>query len=102
MNRLLTIISGLLLLTTNAFGLKTINVTQQTIRIHALKEEKLYYGFAAGDKITFTLAVANNDYLSEVEILEYPGTSKFSDMNITRINVKTIVVPQKGVYVFRF
>jgi hypothetical protein len=102
MNRLLTIISGLLLITTNAFGLKTINVTEQTIRIDALKEEKLYYGFAAGDKITFTLAVANNDYLSEVEVLEYPGTSKFSDMNITKVNVKTIVVPQKGVYVFRF
>ncbi len=37
-----------------------------------------------------------------MEVLEYPATSKFSNMNITKVNIKTIVVPQKGVNVFRF
>ncbi len=37
MNRLFIIIIGLFFLTTNTFGHQTINVTEQTIRIDALK-----------------------------------------------------------------
>jgi hypothetical protein len=101
MYRLLIVISGLFLFTATMFGRATINVTAQTLKIESQQEEKLYYGFAAGDKITFTLEVADKNYLSEVEILEYPGNSKFSDINATKLNPKTIVVPKEGIYVFR-
>jgi len=101
MNRLLPVIFGIFLFTTIAFGRPTIDLTAQTIKIEPQQETKLYYGFAAGDKIMFTLEVADKNYISEVEVLEYPSNPKYSDINITRLNLKTIVVPKEGVYVFR-
>ncbi|HEY6915448.1 MAG TPA: hypothetical protein VI413_12290 [Paludibacter sp.] len=102
MHRLLIVISGLFLFAAVGYGRAAVDVTAQTIKIESQQEEKLYYGFAAGDKITFTLEVADKNYLSEVEVLEYPGNSKFSDINVKKLNLKTIVVLRKGVYVFRF
>lgn len=102
MHRLLTVISGLFIFTAVVFARPTVDVTIQTLKIESEHEEKLYYGFAAGDKITFTLEVADKNYLSEVEVLEYPSNSKFQDINVTKLNLKTIVVPNQGIYVFRF
>ncbi|MDD4991546.1 MAG: hypothetical protein PHR83_04855 [Paludibacter sp.] len=101
MNRLLLTIFGLSLFTATSFGRQTIDLTAQTVKIEPQQETKLYYGFAAGDKISFTLEVADKNYLSEVEVLEYPTNSKYSDINVTKLNLKTIVVPKEGVYVFR-
>ena len=80
---------------------KQVIVTDQTIKLYAQKEEKLYYGFAKGDRITFSLLVEDNNYLSEVEVLEYPNNIKFSDINIKKINVKNITSTKDGVYEFR-
>ena len=101
MNRLLPLIVALLFFTNSAFGRQTIDLTAQTLKIEPQQETKLYYGFAAGDKISFTFEVADKNYISEVEVLEYPTNSKYSDMNVTKLNLKTIVVSKEGVYVFR-
>ncbi|HET7732390.1 MAG TPA: hypothetical protein VFK73_01030 [Paludibacter sp.] len=37
-----------------------------------------------------------------MEVLEYPENSKFSDINVKKLNLKPIVVSKQGVYVFRF
>jgi len=101
MNRLLPVIIALLFFSTAGFSRQTIDLTAQTVKIEPQQETKLYYGFAAGDKIIFTLEVADKNYISEVEVLEYPTNSKYSDINVTKLNLKTIVVPKEGVYVFR-
>ncbi|MCU0423867.1 MAG: hypothetical protein MUC81_13760 [Bacteroidia bacterium] len=99
---ILTII-GLLLLTVSSYAQQEpIDVTDQTIKIGGLKEEELYFGFATGDKIVFNFKEADNKELKEIEIVEYPNNSKFSDYKTKFVDNKTINVSKQGVYIFRF
>lgn len=102
MKKNLSILIGLFLTATTAFGQQVIDVTDQTIRLGGNKEEELYYGFAEGDKIVFSFEEAGNKDLKEVEIVEYPNNSRFSDYKTKRIDSKTITVNKTGVYIFRF
>ena len=79
-----------------------IDVTDQTIKIGTNSEESLYYGFAEGDQIIFNFKEINGKDLKEIEIIEYPTNSKFSDFKATSIENKIIHVVKKGVYEFRF
>lgn len=79
-----------------------IDVTEQTIKVKALEEEDMYFGFAEGDQLVFSFKELNGKDLKEVEIIEYPGTSKFADFKVSSINSKTIHVLNKSVYRFRF
>lgn len=102
MKKNLSIFIGLFLTAMTAFGQQVIDVTDQTIRIGGNKEEELYYGFAEGDKIVFSFEEAGNKDLKEVEIVEYPNNSRFSDYKTKKIDSKTITVNKTGVYIFRF
>jgi len=102
MNRKITIILGMFLWTATAFGQEPIDVTDQTIRIGGMKDEEIYFGFAEGDKIIFNFQEADNKELKEIEIVEYPSNSKFSDYKTKKVENKTINVTKQGVYVFRF
>jgi len=102
MKKNLSILIGLFLTATTAFGQQVIEVTDQTIRLGGNKEEELYYGFAEGDKILFSFEEASNKELKEVEIVEYPNNSRFSDYKTKKIESKTITVNKTGVYIFRF
>ena len=102
MNRKITIILGLFLWSGTVFGQEPLDVTEQKIKIGGLKEEELYFGFAAGDKIIFSFQEADNKEIKEIEIVEYPNNSKFSDYKTKVIEKKMINVTNRGVYVFRF
>lgn len=79
-----------------------IDVTDQTIKIGSMKEEKLLFGFAEGDQIIFNFQEVDGKELKEIEILEYPDYSRFADFKTNRIDNKNISVAKQGVYVFRF
>lgn len=79
-----------------------IDVTDQTIKIKANKEEEIMFGFAAGDKILFNFEEVNKKDLKEIEILEYPSTSRFSGYKSKKILNKELLVRKQGVFVFRF
>lgn len=102
MTRTTIFIIGLFLWTTTAFGQEPVDVTDQTIKLGGLKEEQLYFGFAAGDKIVFSFKEAENKELNEIEIVEYPNNSKFSDYKTKQLDNKTITVTKQAVYIFRF
>jgi hypothetical protein len=102
MNKKLTLIIALFLNAVFVFGQDAIDVTDQTIKIGSLKEEEFYFGFAAGDKIVFSFQEINYKELKEIEILEYPESSKFSDYKTSKIENKTINVTKTGIYLFRF
>lgn len=102
MNKKTTYIIALLLWSGTVFGQDPIEVTEQTIKIGGTKEEELYFGFAEGDKILFSFQETDNKELKEIEIIEYPNNSKFSDYKSKKIENKTINVTKTGVYVFRF
>lgn len=76
-------------------------MTDQTIRLGGNKEENIYYGFAEGDKIVYSFEVVGDKDMKEVEIIEYPNISRFSDYKTKKIDNKTLSVYKTGVYIFR-
>ena len=85
------------------FGQAIIDVAENTVKVNALGgEEVFYYGFAEGDEIIFNFEEANRKELKEVEILEYPSSSKFMDYKTKKIENKRIHVNKTGIYKFRF
>jgi hypothetical protein len=95
------LLASLFIAVTSTHVQESIDVTEQTIKIGGFKEEELLFGFATGDKIIFSFEEINKKELKEVEILEYPGNSKFSDYKTKKVE-KTFAVSKQGVYVFRF
>jgi hypothetical protein len=81
---------------------KPIDVADITIKIGSIGSEEMFYGFAEGDQIVFNFEELKGKDLKEVEIIELPSSSKFMDYKTTKIENKTILVNQKGVYHFKF
>jgi len=59
------------------------------------------FGFAAGDKIVFNFQELDSKEIKEIEIIEYPTLSRFSDYKTSRVKNQEIIVSQQGVYIFR-
>ena len=85
-----------------SYGQHPVDVTEQTIKIGRMQEEVLYFGFAEGDQIIFNFSEMDNRELKEIEIVEYPSHSKFSDYKTSKVANKTFQVLKNGVYKFRF
>jgi hypothetical protein len=98
---LLTLATLVFFKSITSFAQEAIDVTDQTIKVGGFKEEELYFGFAEGDKLIFSFEEAGKKELKEIEIVEYPGNSKFSDFKTRKIE-KTITVSKQSVYIFRF
>ncbi len=77
-------------------------VSEGSMKIAGMGEENLYFGFAAGDKIIFSFSEISNKEIKEVEILEYPSASRYTDFKVSSASNKTITVNKEGVYQFRF
>lgn len=79
-----------------------IEVAENTLKIPGLGEEVFYFGFAEGDQLIFNFQELNNKELKEVEIIEYPNSSKFMDYKTKRIENKTLTINKTCIYKFRF
>lgn len=99
--KVILFIAILLTIKTASFGQQTVDVTDQTIKVGGLKEEEIYFGFAKGDKVVFNFREVNGKELKEVEILEYPSNSKFSDFKTSSVENKILNISKQSVYVFR-
>lgn len=102
MQKIFILIAALCIWSLTTHGQDLVDVTDQTIKIGGFKEEELYFGFAAGDKIVFNFKEVDNKQLKEIEIIEYPNNSKFSDYKSKLIEGKTLSIIQQSVYIFRF
>ncbi len=85
-----------------SFAQTYVDVAELTIKVGPAKTEELLYGFAEGDQIIFSFEEAEGRPLKEVEIVEYPENSKFMDYETKKIETKSIQVPAKNVYKFKF
>lgn len=85
----------------NTFGQTAITVTEQTLRVKWNNEATLFYGFAKGDTIVLNLEEAGGKPIKEVDLLQYPDNSRFSQYEISIIENQKIVVPQNGIYELR-
>lgn len=94
--------TAILIIGNYCFSQQTIDVTEQTIKVGAMKTEEMYFGFAEGDQVIFNFTEADKKELKEIEITEWPNTSKFSDYKTWKVENKTLNIGRTGVYKFRF
>lgn len=66
------------------------------------KTEDFYYAFAEGDQIIFDFEMLKGKNLKEIEIIEYPSSSKFMDYETKKIKNQILQVNKTGIYIFRF
>lgn len=93
-------LSFAILLCTTVCAQEFIDVTDRTLKIKG--DEELCFAFAQGDKIIFNFREIDGKELKEVEIVEYPNNSKFSDFKTSKIENKTLNVTKNSAYFFRF
>jgi hypothetical protein len=84
------------------FSQTPVDVAESTLKISGLSEEVFYYGFCQGDQILFSFQEVNGKELKEIEIIEYPSSSKYMDYKTSKIENKSISVIKNGIYKFRF
>ena len=77
-------------------------VTETNFKLPILGEEFFYFGFAEGDRIVFSFEELSGKDLKEVEIIEFPSTSRYKEYKTKAIQNKTLTVPRTGIYQFRF
>ncbi len=79
-----------------------IDVTEMTVKVSGSSTEKLHYAFEKGDQIVFSFSETNKKPVKIVEIKRYPNDTKFQDYESREVKSKTISVPERGIYEFRF
>lgn len=80
--------------------IEPVDVAELTIKVGLAQYEDLYYGFAEGDQIVFSLETMDGKPLKEVEIAEYPDNSKFMDYKPILIKDQIVKVNKTAVYRF--
>ncbi|MCE3296018.1 MAG: hypothetical protein K0R65_1732 [Crocinitomicaceae bacterium] len=85
---------------TYSFSQILIDVTEQTILLPGHSEKEVYFAFAAGDQVVLNLK-SKKKTIGQVEIIEYPSNSKFSDVDVKAVN-KTMQVSQNTVFIYKF
>lgn len=91
-----------LALTSLTFGQTPIDVYESTLKVKGMGEETYLCGLAEGDQLIFNFQEINGKELKEVEIIEYPTTSKFMDYRTNKLENKTINISKTAIYKFRF
>jgi len=88
-----------LLMAGTAFGQK-ITVAELELKLEPGKNYELFYGFAAGDKIIFSVEEANGNAIHEVSVTEYPDSQKFRAYDLKKERNKEFTVNSKSIYKF--
>ena len=90
-----------ILLSCNAFT-QPIVVADTVFKLPILGEQLLYYGFAEGDQVLISFQEENGKELKEIELTQWPATSKFKETKVSSLQNKTLAIAATGVYQFRF
>ncbi|MBL7698531.1 MAG: hypothetical protein JNK79_10240 [Chitinophagaceae bacterium] len=92
------ILSIATLLTLHSLAQQPIEVWQGTIKVGGFGNEEMYFGFAEGDQLIFSFQEVNGKELKQIEINEWPGSSKFSDFKVSKVENKQLNIQRQGVY----
>ena len=79
-----------------------IEVVENTLKVGGMSNEEFYYGFAEGDQLIFNFEELKGKELKELEIIEWPSSSRFMEYKATKISDKVITIQNTGIYKFRF
>ncbi|MDD7887101.1 hypothetical protein [Flavivirga sp. 57AJ16] len=77
-------------------------VNESTIMLDLDQTKELYFSFAEGDEIIFEMEMVKGKHIKEVELIEMPAYSIFTEFKAQKINKKSIYIRNKGIYKFRF
>ena len=102
MNKKLLLVLTSCLFSITIFGQSIVDVTESTIKVAALEEQVLYYGFADGDQLIFNFETIDGKELKEIEIIEMPTSSKFADYKTAKVLNKKLNISRNGIFKFRF
>ncbi len=78
------------------------DVAELQLKVAPNASEELLYGFAAGDRILFTVEEVNDKTLTEVSVAEYPETYKYRQFEVKKEKNREFKVNGKAVYRFKF
>lgn len=81
---------------------EVITLTNSKIKLSFDQTKEVYYSLAKGDEILFDFDMVKGKHLKEIEIIELPNNTLFSDHKVSEINNQRILVRNKGVYKFQF
>lgn len=81
---------------------EAVELIESTLKLGISEEKEYYFGFAEGDQIVLDVKVIKGKVIEEVEIVEYPTSTKFSDYKTKKITDKKITVNKEGIYKFSF
>ena len=98
MNKILFV---LLLVSSLCFAQRQ-DVAELQLKVAPNASEELLYGFAAGDRILFTVEEANGKTVSEVSVAQYPETFKYKEFEVKKEKNREFKVIDKAVYRFKF
>lgn len=85
-----------------AFSQEQILVTESTIILDVDQTKELYFSFAEGDEIVLNLEMVKGKHIKEVEVIQMPSNSLFTEFKTNGIKNKRVTVRNKGIYKFRF
>ena len=80
---------------------ENIVISEGTLKVRGVSEEALYFGMCEGDELVFTFNEMKKKALKEVEIVEWPATSRFFEYKTRAINRKSLQIQNTGIYVLR-
>lgn len=91
----------LLLFTVTSFAQK-INVADLQLKLAPGTTQDILYGFAAGDRIVFSIEEASDKTVSEVAVSQYPETVKYKQYEVKKEKNREFIVAENSVYKFSF
>jgi len=102
MNKILLTLLTFLIYQTLLATNEPILVNESTIILDHKQTKEIYFSFAEGDEIILDLKMVKGKHIKEVEIIEMPSNSIFSDYKVKQLNAKRVMIRNKGIYKFRF
>ncbi|WP_299243779.1 hypothetical protein [uncultured Aquimarina sp.] len=81
---------------------EAITIANSTTKLSFDQTKEVYYSFAEGDQMIFDFDMVKGKHLKEIEIIELPNNTFFSDYKVSELQNQQIPIRNKGVYKFRF
>jgi hypothetical protein len=91
-----------LLAITSFAQVEPVDITESTFKLSGLSSQEMYFGLATGDQIIVNFQELEGKEVKEIELSEYPKTSKFMEYRTTKITNKTLIINNTGVFVLKF
>ncbi len=85
-----------------SFSQKPILITESTITLDVDQTKELYFSFAEGDEIIFSMEMVKGKHIKEIEVVETPSNTILTEFKSTGLRDKRIQIRNKGIYKFKF